>query len=1362
MNTSYRKIPVFLLLLLAPLLLPLATGLGWDSETYPFSSLQTDPVTFEVVNHFGGLMEAVAVPAGGGNTVYIGEGGGFTALDASDLDHLQRSDSLAMPGDVVEDIALLGNIAYVVDGTGLRLIDLAQPGFALVGQLDLPDLVQAVAVAGAHAYVLSYHQWYPANHGQLHIVDVSDSASPALIASYDLPGAALAVQAAGATVYVADGDSGLQILDVSDPAHPAQLGSYDTPGSAQKVQVAGTTAYVADANSGLLLLEVSDPAHPALLGSYDTPGSAEDVQVVGSTAYLADGDNGLLVLDVSDPAHPVLLGHSADAGPAEMLSVTGNSVFVEGDNILHAIDVGAPASPALRGVFERPGEIADIFIPATQSVLAAGQQSGPFAYVASAERLWVLGLSDPEAPEPLGKTPLAHGSVQALYVATDRAYVATGNGGVEIFDVSDPAHPGHAGQIAMPGYAGWVHDVFVEGNHAYVVGARLIQPPQGWLSIVDVSDPAHPAEVGTLDLAGEGYRLHVAGGIAYVAADEAGLRLIDVSDPAAPVEVGHVDPPAGARSAVIVVDGDEAFVASNSENGAWVQKIDVSDPAHPVVGPQYQAPAPAQVMDLQIAGEYVYASVQEGSLLALTRSQMSVAGALHSETGRHLALVINLELTAAGATGEETVKYVWSAEASRWIKIIKPKYDYPTPEPSPSPTPECAVVGSVEPGKAHSDGCAVIPPQKQCECSTEMVNLTAREAGGWAFKTWSQSPPVRCPGSGVTEVVAQFQPTLSVSGSGAAGLCATGKESTKTALTILLTASPADTWKVSSFTFRASGNGDDKMDIKTVKLFKGGSQLGVRTYDADNGFVTFKFPTVFIPAGSTVTFHLDYEFNLDQMAAQCGGEVREYGVTLTSNNSEAVNYPPGLRTGSAGGMARVGCVLNPETEELFDSIQQGVDQAAAGSSLLVCPGTFSENVRLDKTLKLSSAGTVDDTIVQAQDGNRPVFEISGAAQASANHTTGSVDHVIIQGLHIQGGNRGVSIAGNVRGAQIGGENEGEGNIISDYTLAGVGVAEGSTENAILGNLIYNNNSTTALAIDLNNDGLTYDDADDTDEGANHLQNFPLLRILDNGVISGTVNSIPGKPLRVELFLDRQCESFAPGDAEVFLGTVSTTPEGDNTASFIFTPPVAVQPGQGVVATATDPDGNTSELTPCPENLVFKVDNEGNVFVDGSYQSPAADFAELWPASADATSLQPGDVLALGPDGGVLLAGSPDAGSVIGVYVSRPGFLGGGPQSGIRTPPSAIPVAMVGIVSMRVSVENGAIVPGDLLALSATPGVAARARPVRLSGKQFYLPGSFFAKALEAFAATDANAEPIENISPTTPPTGTIRVLLVGP
>jgi thiamine monophosphate kinase len=62
--------------------------------------------------------------------------------------------------------------------------------------------------------------------------------------------------------------------------------------------------------------------------------------------------------------------------------------------------------------------------------------------------------------------------------------------------------------------------------------------------------------------------------------------------------------------------------------------------------------------------------------------------------------------------------------------------------------------------------------------------------------------------------------------------------------------------------------------------------------------------------------------------------------------------------------------------------------------------------------------------------------------------------------------------------------------------------------------------------------------------------------------------------------------------------------------------------------------------------------------------------------------------------------------VAGVYSTQPGFLGGQTVEGEVE--GAIPLAIVGVVPVKVTAENGAIRPGDLLVASSVPGHAMKA------------------------------------------------------
>ena len=87
-------------------------------------------------------------------------------------------------------------------------------------------------------------------------------------------------------------------------------------------------------------------------------------------------------------------------------------------------------------------------------------------------------------------------------------------------------------------------------------------------------------------------------------------------------------------------------------------------------------------------------------------------------------------------------------------------------------------------------------------------------------------------------------------------------------------------------------------------------------------------------------------------------------------------------------------------------------------------------------------------------------------------------------------------------------------------------------------------------------------------------------------------------------------------------------------------------------------------------------------------------------------LEPGDVLVIGEDGQLTRCNVANQSSVVGVYSTKPGFVGGGGDDTDLT--GKVPLAVIGVVPVKASAENGAIQPGDLLVTSATPGHAMKA------------------------------------------------------
>jgi CSLREA domain-containing protein len=178
----------------------------------------------------------------------------------------------------------------------------------------------------------------------------------------------------------------------------------------------------------------------------------------------------------------------------------------------------------------------------------------------------------------------------------------------------------------------------------------------------------------------------------------------------------------------------------------------------------------------------------------------------------------------------------------------------------------------------------------------------------------------------------------------------------------------------------------------------------------------------------------------------------------------------------------------------------------------------------------------------------------------------------------------VAGAGGPTGARIGGTTPAEQNVIVNNTGAGINVTDPTNlGNAIRGNSIANNGG---LGIDLNDDGVSLNDAGDGDGGANETQNFPVLTTALIGgaslLVSGTLNSTANHTFAVDVYASTSCDPSGHGEGATYLGAAAVPTDGAGNA--VFAQPFALPPVGASVITATatrsSGTGSTSELSLC--------------------------------------------------------------------------------------------------------------------------------------------------------------------------------------
>ena len=302
----------------------------------------------------------------------------------------------------------------------------------------------------------------------------------------------------------------MTVIVVSAPRVNAQV-SFEhvstIPGPADLVQVEGTQAFVTH-HREFKVFDLSNPTMPRQTGLLTMPEEIWKFSINGERAYVGANFHGLSILDISDPTAPVELGAFASLGQTKIGAVYDTKVaYIDHMEGLVLIDVANESEPQQIGSYFLDGYARDVVT------------SGPIAYATdSPTGLYVFDLTQEGSPEPIG---ILHA----------------------------PSAPRNALQVTE-----------------LVDGRKLLAGiGQGGLQVYDVTDPAAPVKTSTFDTPGRANGLALQDQFAFVSAGDAGLQVIDLSDPSSPEIISALSTPRPARD-VAVSDSLVLVVVGQGEN----------------------------------------------------------------------------------------------------------------------------------------------------------------------------------------------------------------------------------------------------------------------------------------------------------------------------------------------------------------------------------------------------------------------------------------------------------------------------------------------------------------------------------------------------------------------------------------------------------------------------------------------------------------------------------------------------------------------------------------------------------------------------------------------------------------------------
>lgn len=461
-------------------------------------------------------------------------------VSAEGLRPLRLLDTFAPPNVTIKSVTVQGDRAYAVAAYGgFYVLDLSdRDRLRLLGQCDTPGNATEVVIRGHLAHVAD-------RPTGVQIVDVSDPSAPRIVGLYDSVELATGLDVAGDLLAVCNRSSGIEFADLTGPRHPRSLSALRL-GEAQGIRLRGTVAYVGLwHNRKLAVVDIADPCRPVVIGEAPLGGYGWGVALSGDLAYCATGHHapgdeggnrghGCDVVDISDPRSP----HSVARVNTPPFYRVGNdwwwvaasgshAVHADGENGAFLLDVSDPLHPrpiahAASGDFSGAAALAEdrILVADMKAGLRLFEAEGVAAPAVEPE---VPGPALPQALPPVvagsGYELLrTSGQARSVAIAGDRALVASGTGGIDVFSLEPEVR--RVATVAAPGVA---RDVRVANGRAYVALGVA------GLGLMDLSAGDELRMQGRLEGAVADY-VEPVGKCVVVMRGEGGMDLVDAGD----------------------------------------------------------------------------------------------------------------------------------------------------------------------------------------------------------------------------------------------------------------------------------------------------------------------------------------------------------------------------------------------------------------------------------------------------------------------------------------------------------------------------------------------------------------------------------------------------------------------------------------------------------------------------------------------------------------------------------------------------------------------------------------------------------------------------------------------------------------
>jgi len=459
----------------------------------------TDPYSPDLAGHIN-TQNANDVKVQG-NYAYIADDvSGLRIINITDPKSLQEVEKSPLDTNAAKKVAISDNgiYAYLADDTdGLKIINIFNPenpvlvtSYKDAANSDTKSL--GVAVNGEFAFI-AY-----GNSG-IHAVNIVEPGSLEEATTYTATITnALDVCVSGNLAIVANDTSGLEIFDITNPGIPAWKNTFYSENSFPNnhingVKIVGDYAFITGDGIGLYVICIADsclsnPERSLYAGALvmppgqHIPDYTTGLTIRGDLAYLTyiDGSSsGLMVIDISDVYFitdelECLNKDNLYGGlhEARGIALKDNLAYIcDGNYGLHIVNIYNAYNIFYVNDYNdaTQDEALDIDFYTTN-------EQKKYAFIADNNCVQSIEINNPAAPvlKNTYTTPKEDSTAKDINICADYAYIADGNGGLQIMYIADPDSPLFAG--AYPAQSEEIsidaEKVTVCGEYAYVAAGE--------------------------------------------------------------------------------------------------------------------------------------------------------------------------------------------------------------------------------------------------------------------------------------------------------------------------------------------------------------------------------------------------------------------------------------------------------------------------------------------------------------------------------------------------------------------------------------------------------------------------------------------------------------------------------------------------------------------------------------------------------------------------------------------------------------------------------------------------------------------------------------------------------------------------